>query len=191
MNYRFLHGLALLGFLTFVGCGGSGEEALPGTPVDNHIHEGGHEHNHAETFDEAVHELAEMRDTIRDGIKADDEGAYHEPLHEVGHVLEILEGFVKELPQDDQASATAAIEKLFDLFGQVDAKFHGSEGVDYADVSAEIDKNIDTLDAIAHGEHDKDAPETESKPADAESAEPEPTQPAEPESPAETPADKE
>lgn len=157
MKFYIGRTLGLLGLLclaTLLGCGGGAEESasdtIPGTPIhDDHDHHG---EEHA-TFDEAVHELVEMRNAIRDGVAAGDEEAFHGPLHEVGHVLESLESFAEKM--EDSANKTAAVEaveSLFDLFGKVDAKLHGGDGVDYSDVADEIDANVSILEGLASGE---------------------------------------
>ena len=108
---------------------------------------GDEDHEHLpETFAAAVEELVKERDTIRDAFAKNDAEAAHEPLHEVGHLLEAM----PELAAKGPAPADAAVVKevsneLFELFGKVDEKLHGTEGSTYEEVAEKIDAGVKRL----------------------------------------------
>jgi hypothetical protein len=103
----------------------------------------------AQSYREAVTALVAIRDTIRDAFAANDPDKAHDPLHEVGHLLEELPAAAeKNAPPVDVAAVKAAAETLFDLYSQVDEKMHGGEGADYAAVAAQIDAGIERLQAL-------------------------------------------
>lgn len=105
------------------------------------------DHKHAETYPEAVAELEEMNQAIAAAFAANDPDAAHDPLHEVGHVLDELPSLAKKQALSDEALAAigSAVEKLFNAFGKVDEKFHGGEGATYDEVKADIDAAMDVL----------------------------------------------
>jgi hypothetical protein len=105
------------------------------------------DHKHAETYPEAVAELEEMNKAIAAAFAANDADAAHDPLHEIGHVLDELPALAKKQELSDEAVAAigAAVEKLFDAFGKVDAMFHDGEGATYDEVKADVDASMDVL----------------------------------------------
>jgi len=99
---------------------------------------------------EAIEKLTQLRDTVAKGFadkKVDD---VHGELHDVGNLLDATEGLVEssKLDADAKKSAKAAIETLFDSYGDVDAKLHGEKGKEYSDVSDDIDSAIKTLSEL-------------------------------------------
>ena len=95
-------------------------------------------------------ELLVTHKAIADAFATDDAEAAHGPLHNVGHLLEVIEEFVKNSDKDDttQKQLNAAIEQLFSSYGDVDEKMHDeSEGKDYSDVAKQIENAINTLKA--------------------------------------------
>jgi len=133
--------------LTFTGCGSGSKPADPASDTTTATDDHGDEHEHADNYDDAVAELQELTEEIRAGFEKDDADAAHGPLHEVGHVLEIIDGFVKgsDLSDADKKSVRGAVDSLFDSFGAVDDKQHGLEGKDFKDVSDQIDTSIKVL----------------------------------------------
>ena len=153
-----------LSLFALAGCNTAEDQNVPiaadASEVDDHGHghgEGGHEH--AESYGEAVEELAELRDTVRDAFAEEDMDTAHGPLHDVGHILEeVSELAGKELTEEQQAAVKSSVDKLFDLFGSVDKMMHGQEGSEYSEVSDDIDAAIATLSGFASesAEHDED-----------------------------------
>ncbi len=134
--------------LTFVGCGKSDMNSeRPPISIDELDSDGHAGHKHAETYPEAVAELEEMNKTIASAFANNDVDAAHDPLHEVGHVLDILPGLAKKQGLDGKAvsAISSAVETLFDAFGRVDEKFHGGEGATYDEVKADVDSSMEVL----------------------------------------------
>lgn len=134
-------------FLT-VGCGkGDSNSERPPISIDELESDGHAGHKHAETYPEAVAELEEMNQAIASAFASNDVDAAHDPLHEVGHVLDELPALAKKHQLGDEAVAaiSAAVEKLFEAFGKVDEKFHGGEGATYDEVKADVDSSMDVL----------------------------------------------
>ena len=130
--------------LTILGC----EPAVkpkPGAGADTS--KGGPEHVHAETLADAVKELDSICATIKAAFGKDDAEAAHDPLHEVGHVLEEIPDLIAKSALDEagKAEAKAARDSLFDAFNAVDEGMHGSGGKKYAEVSDAIDAALKTL----------------------------------------------
>lgn len=120
-------------------------ETPPTPPVAEHAHD---EHaHHPETLTEAVTELTELRDTVRDAFAANDPDKAHDPLHEVGHILETVSDLAKEEKLSDEklAIVKSSVETLMQSFGEIDKSMHGQEGASYKDVSTKIDDAIKAL----------------------------------------------
>jgi hypothetical protein len=158
-----------LSVVVFVGCA---EQSEPAPVMASHEHEHEHGHEHAETLGGALHELTELRDTVRDAFAKDDGEAAHGPLHDVGHLLEEVSELAGESHLSDEAKATieSNVEALLDAFGAVDKSMHSEdEGSAYSEVSEKIDAAITAITAAAgpalkdddehgheHGDHDED-----------------------------------
>ena len=130
------------------------------TATDGHDDHEGHdhdEHEHADTFGGAIAELEELAGTISSSMAKGDGDAAHNPLHEVGHVLEALPELAKKdgLSEEDQASVKGAVATLMDAYGEVDAIMHGEEGKSWDDVKEGIGEAVKTLTSFEHG-HDHD-----------------------------------
>ena len=124
------------------------------TSKDDHGHDHGHDHEHEhehESLAAALTELTKLRDTIRDGFAKNDVDAAHDPLHEVGHVLEEIPELAEKekLPAEAITIIKASVEELFDAFGAVDKGMHGGESVKYADVSGKIDAAVTAITSAA------------------------------------------
>jgi len=163
-------------------------ETPPAPPVADHAHDE-HAHHHPETLSEAVTELTELRDTIRDAFAANDPDKAHDPLHEVGHILETVSDLAKEEKLSDEklAIVKSSVDTLMQSFGEIDKSMHGQEGASYKDVSTKIDdaiKALTELDAPASETPAPDAPASETPAPDAPKAE----APAAEAPPAEAPA---
>lgn len=133
--------------LAMIGCSRTADDANR-PPVSIDELEGEHsDHAHAETYAEAVAELDEMRGQISEAFATGDTDKAHDPLHEVGHVLDELVELAKKQGLDAAAvtEIESAVAKLFDAFGRVDDKFHGKEGAEYSEVEADVNAAFETL----------------------------------------------
>ncbi|MEQ9409127.1 MAG: hypothetical protein RIK87_15435 [Fuerstiella sp.] len=160
MNFKITGWAAVAGLSFFLA--GCAEESTPKTPVlaDAHDHEHG-DHHHPETFAEAFEEVTGMRNTIRESFQLQDPEAAHEPLHEVGHLLETMSEMAakSDLSEDAKALIETNIDVLFDAFGAVDKKMHdGETGKDYSEVSDAVDAALTAISDAAGplAEHDGD-----------------------------------
>jgi len=145
---RSLASLVVLPGVLLLGC-----QDAPPAPVAE-MHEHGEGHHHPETLNDALTELTELRDTIRDAFAADDPDKAHDPLHEVGHIIEAVQELAEKekLPEERLAAVKTSAEELFTAFGEVDKSMHGEEGSSYKDVSAKIDAAIAALKSAITGE---------------------------------------
>lgn len=177
-----------------VGCGSSTDGPSPKTADADHDHdhgEEGHEHHHhAETLPDAITELTGIRNTIRDAFAKNDSEAAHDPLHEVGHVLELIPELAEKqnVSPETLTAIKSSVDTLFTAFGNVDKTLHGQEGSTYAEESETIDKALKALtDAAAGGSAPTPATESPAAPA-ADAAAPAAETPAAPAADAPAPA---
>ncbi len=114
------------------------------TKADEHDHA---HHNHADNLAGAVKELTDLKTTIADAFAKGDADAAHDPLHEIGHVLENIPVFAtkENVAEAEQATIKEAVDALLDVYGKIDEGMHGKEGVKYEDVSAKIDEALAKL----------------------------------------------
>lgn len=145
---KSLASLALLSAVLVPGC----QDAPPAPVAESHEH--GEGHHHPETLADALTELTELRDAIRDAFAKDDTDKAHDPLHEVGHIIEVVQELAEKekLPEDRLAIVKSSTEELFNAFGDVDKTMHGGEGSTYKDVSEKIDAAMVALKAAITGE---------------------------------------
>ena len=130
--------------LTILGCEPA---AKPKAGAGAATSTGKQEHAHAETLADAVKELEGMCATIKAAFAKDDAEAAHDPLHEVGHVLEEIPDLVAKSALDEagKAEALSANKSLLDEFDAVDQGMHGSGGKKYSEVAEAIDAALKTL----------------------------------------------
>lgn len=102
-----------------------------------------------DTLSSAVSEIKELRDKVVTAMESDDHEAAHEPLHEIGHVLDVVEKRVEDLdvPAETKAKLSEAVDTLIKAFMGIDDTFHEKEGVAIDDVRSDIDSAIATLEA--------------------------------------------
>jgi len=140
----------VFGFSLLVGSGcteSSKTDTAASSAEHAHSHDDHGHHHGPESLKEAISQLTSMRDTIRDGFAKNDQDAAHDPLHEVGHVLEAMPELAKteKVSAKDQAAIEKAVNSLMDAFGRVDKTMHGQEGSTYSEESATIDATLITL----------------------------------------------
>ena len=146
---EFIHFVCFACALFAVGCGASTTSETASTPSSSV--ESQHSESRVETYKEAVDELVSLDKTMREAFANNDEDAAHGPLHDVGHLLEVVAKLSEKegLTGEQQQSLKDAVDKLFDLYGTVDATMHGQEGKPYGEVSAEIDEHLAVLTSLA------------------------------------------
>ena len=138
------HGLIVgLVMLGFTGCGSSPSPESPALIADDHDQE-------VENFAEGVSTLRGHYETIRDALGEDDIDTAHDPIHQVGRLLESLKQLVDHvgLDADDKATAQAAIDKMFEAYGEVDKAIHGGQPVDYEAVREPLDQGMADLESV-------------------------------------------
>ncbi len=156
--------LVLTGLICGCSDGTDGTDGMPVPPVmvDGHDNHEGHDHGgagHPESLGEALHQLTELRDTVRDAFAAGDLEAAHGPLHSVGHLIDEVSELAAEagIAEEAVAAIDSNCEILMDSFGEVDKKMHSEdEGSDYSEVSEKIDAALAAIvkSAGAAGEHE-------------------------------------
>lgn len=134
-----------------VGC--APETAQDTVATDSHSDE----HVHPETFSAALAMLTKQQEAIAEAFAAGDPEAAHEPLHEVGHTLELLPELAKEAGLDEEALAavTTATGELFEAFGGLDEVLHGGEDLSYDDVKDKITTAMGALSSMPVGDGDE------------------------------------
>lgn len=133
----------------FAGCDdGSKPKDIATVPGHDHEHE--HEHTY-ESVKDAIEELVALRNSIRDAFAKNDPDGAHDPLHEVGHVLEAIpeQASKDNLGAEQVAALKASCDILMDAFGAVDKTMHGQEGSSYSEVAAKIDAAVTDLQKAA------------------------------------------
>lgn len=141
-----------------LGCPASSNTTVDEAPPamgDDHDHDA-HGHAAAKTLPEAVAAIDHLADDIKKSFEADDAEAAHGPLHDIGSVLENAGLLVakSELTDEQKKAASEALKQLMDAYGKVDAKMHGDEGADFADVSEAITAAIESLETATGVQHD-------------------------------------
>lgn len=142
-NSILLFACCALSLLAFNGCSGSSSIA-----TDAHAeHAHGADHDHPETLADAVKELIELRDTVRDSLAKKNLKLADESLHEIGHLLEKVPGLALKasLTKEQSETLKKSTGELFDLFGKIDEKMHGGKGMSYEEAAAKIDAAIEAL----------------------------------------------
>lgn len=146
-SFRYSRSVVLgLFLMAGSGCEESTNTNTMAAPGDHgHAHD---EHGHGpESLSDAMNELTTMRNSIRDAFAKNDQDAAHDPLHEVGHVLEAIPELAKKgiTSAENQAAIEKSVNDLMDAFGRVDKTMHGQEGSTYAEESKTIDAAIEAL----------------------------------------------
>ncbi|QDV68548.1 hypothetical protein Poly24_22580 [Rosistilla carotiformis] len=133
-------------------------EAPPAIDDDHGHDHGDHAHSAPTSLPEAIETIDHLADEIQESFAADDPDGAHGPLHDIGSVLEGAGLLVakSDLTDEQKKAASEALKKLMDAYGKVDAKMHGDEGVDYADVSKEITTALEGLQTATGIQHDHD-----------------------------------
>ena len=170
---RFLTTIVTItGLALFVGCGtddstvtvdtptpGATEEPageeLPGEDVDPHDVPPTEEEIQAQkdkvaTYDAAIAQIQEYRDTIRDETTAGLPAKAHRALDMLDYVLQWLPEIAQEdnVPLERLETVVENSQALRDLFNEVHANIDAGEEPDYGAVADQIDVAVDALAAI-------------------------------------------
>ena len=156
-GYSFVAAMSL----GLLGCGPAGDTPPAGGPAASHDHEqGDHDHGDAKEapagpadLRAGVAELRKNYEAIRDAFQANDMDKAHTPLHEVGELLEGLPALADKaaLGAAERDAAKAAIDAMFDGYGQIDGAIHAGKQPDYAAVAEKLDKGMADLQAVVAG----------------------------------------
>lgn len=154
MNLVFRLALSLLFLIsvtTLIGCGDSANKDKDDKKTSGKADDHDHDHDAPESYAAAVKEIKEMRDAVAKAEEGGNLADAHDPLHEVGHVLEAVESLAKKeaLDATQLEGVKKAVDDLYDGFGAVDAKLHNDEknAKTFAEVKDKIDGAISTLES--------------------------------------------
>lgn len=166
-SFRFLSlACCLIATLAWTsGCDGKPvTQEPPAKSGDSHDHDHGHDHEHdhehkeGEAHDhsnlglgDAAKEIVSLQKAIAEAFAANDPEKAHDPLHEIGHIIGVLEAAGKKegLSEADATELKATADSLMEAFGKVDATMHGDGEAKYSDVSEQVDQAIATLKKLA------------------------------------------
>ena len=147
---RYLAGLLCLLFAFLSGCNSakqaSGEH-------DDHGHSHDHEHAGApKSLPVAITELRKKWGEISKAMDSSDPDSAHQPLHDIGRVLEAVPDLAAEtdLSENDWNEIKSEVDKLLDAFGDIDSAFHkedGDKATAYEAAKSTIDEGIAALEA--------------------------------------------
>lgn len=122
-------------------------------------HDHGHDHEHGaaatgghvhpETLPAAVTELKELVAKVREALASGDREKADGPVHEVGHLLEDIEGLVAKakLPAEREAAVKQALGEIFQAFDTLDTAIHGDadKPIEFAPLDEKIGKALGVL----------------------------------------------
>jgi hypothetical protein len=120
-----------------------------------HGHDHDHEHEHSDrpkSLKAAITKLKSLRDQIGAAMDKNDPDAAHEPLHDVGKLLEAMPELAADtdLPESEWQEIKQEADRLFKAFGDVDSSFHKEDGdhqAAYKAVKSIIDEGVTKLEA--------------------------------------------
>jgi uncharacterized protein YukE len=135
---------SILAMIALSGCNSSKPSSNASKATDQHDGDG---EKHAETYAAAVENLNELATSIKEALTEDDEDKAHDPLHNIGHVMEEIPALANKEPftDEEKEAINKAVEELFDCFGKLDEKMHGKTGASYEDVADRIQQALATL----------------------------------------------
>lgn len=173
---RFTRFLAITvttaGLAMFVGCNGGGddvtttdtpppageasdESATPDEHADPHDIPPTEEEiqtlrDKVSTYDAAVQQIQDYRDTIREETTAGEPAKAHRSLDMLDYVLQWLPEIAQDsnVPREQWETIGENAQTLRDLFNEVHARIDAGEDPDYAAVGDQVEQAIDELAAI-------------------------------------------
>jgi len=113
---------------------------------------GDHDHDHPRTLAAGVAEVKTLWGQVRDALGKGDRDKADEHVHEVGHLLEDVEGLLATLPEESSGIGKKALAEIFDCFDSLDAAFHGDEDdwkkIDLDSLAPRLEEAFKTLAAM-------------------------------------------
>lgn len=121
------------------------------TQADEDAH-AGHEHAAALPRDlsSGIAALKDHYEAIKAAFEQGDTEKAHEPLHDVGGVLEALPELAKAagLAGADAEKLTQSVDKMFEAYGTIDAALHDGKPADYKAVAGVLDENMAAISSV-------------------------------------------
>lgn len=153
--------LSFLLLASIVGCGDSRQKpsskpTRQPSAVDAQAekHEHGDQDEHAEeaphSFAEGVAALQKHYAEIKTAYTQGEAEKAHEPLHQVGSVLEALPELGQQagLAATDLEKLKQAVEKMFEAYGNIDDAVHQKKEADYQAVAEQLDENMAAISSL-------------------------------------------
>ena len=154
---------------------------------DDHGHDDhGHGHELPATVEAAIKQLKKVTNQVRAALKDGETGKADSLVHSIGHLIEDLNEKIAsaDVEQKVKDAATAASEKIFDAYGELDSVLHGAkeeiENLQFSDFGPAITKATKTLESLlleakeavtgetAEGKKPEEEEAAEQNPADSE-----------------------
>ena len=122
---------------------------------DDHGHDDhGHGHELPATVEAAIKQLKKVTNQVRAALKDGETGKADSLVHSIGHLIEDLNEKIasSDVEQKVKDAATAASEKIFDAYGELDSVLHGAkeeiENLQFSDFGPAITKATKTLESL-------------------------------------------
>ena len=122
---------------------------------DDHGHDDhGHGHELPATVEAAIKQLKKVTNQVRAALKDGETGKADSLVHSIGHLIEDLNEKIAsaDVEQKVKDAATAASEKIFDTYGELDSVLHGAkeeiENLQFSDFGPAITKATKTLESL-------------------------------------------
>ena len=122
---------------------------------DDHGHDDhGHGHELPATVEAAIKQLKKVTNQVRAALKDGETGKADSLVHSIGHLIEDLNEKIAsaDVEQKVKDAATAASEKIFDAYGELDSVLHGDkeeiENLQFSDFGPAITKATKTLESL-------------------------------------------
>ena len=154
---------------------------------DDHGHDDhGHGHELPATVEAAIKQLKKVTNQVREALNGGETGKADSLVHSIGHLIEDLNEKIAsaDVEQKVKDAATAASEKIFDAYGELDSVLHGAKeeigNLQFSDFGPAINKATKTLESLlleakeavtgetAEGKKPEEEEAAEQNPADAE-----------------------
>lgn len=122
---------------------------------DVHGHDDhGHGHELPATVEAAIKQLKKVTNQVREALNGGETGKADSLVHSIGHLIEDLNEKIAsaDVEQKVKDAATAASEKIFDAYGELDSVLHGAkeeiENLQFSDFGPAITKATKTLESL-------------------------------------------
>jgi hypothetical protein len=153
-------GLCLFLTCAAVGCGKARQTSPTAPnqqPASTNAHgdedeDAGHAHVAAlpQDLSSGIAALQEHYRAIKGAFEQGDTQKAHEPLHDVGGVLEVLPKLVQAtgLAAADAKKANQSADKMFEAYSRIDEALHQGKPADYKAVAGVLDENMAVISAV-------------------------------------------